>query len=98
MIAAIVLIWWTFTSQKEPDLNFSESVIPNRFLRHCGDLYAPHTVAKSQTVSSNSKLVGFHVDMAKKEHLKTKLGLDFDTATFRDYYSKKYVTVVLGFW
>lgn len=96
VLSAIVLLWRTFALRREPKPNFSESVIPNRFLRHCGDLYAPHTVAKSQTVASDSKLVGFHVDMAKTEYFETKFGLDLDTATFRDYYSKKYVSMLFG--
>jgi hypothetical protein len=90
-LAFIILMWGLLGVCREPKSNFCESVISNRFLRHCGDLYAPDAIATSQAVSSNSKLIGFHVDKAKMEQLKTRFGLDLDTATFSDYYSKKYV-------
>ncbi|GAX14550.1 hypothetical protein FisN_6Lh328 [Fistulifera solaris] len=89
-LAFVILMWGLLSVRKEPRSNFCESVICNRFLRHCGDLYAPHAIASSHNVSSNSKLIGFRVKRAKKEQLKTRFGLDLDTATFSDYYLKKY--------
>jgi hypothetical protein len=97
-LAAIILTWKLFGVRRDPRSIFCESAISNHFLRHCGDLYAPHAIAKSQAVSSNSRLIGFHADKAKKEQLKTRFGLDLDTATFSEYYSKKYVLLVFAPW